>query len=250
MAEYIIQDTTLTEIADSIRAKTGKTDSIPVPDMRSQIDSIPSGDDETVKGFIERTLTSITVPDGITKLGDFAFYNFSNLKSVVLPNSVERIGGHTFQSCTYLEKIKLPDGILLLDMLAFYGCTNLMLSELPDTVKKIDHQCFQGCTKLNLKKLPNNLVELINGAFTNCSSLSISEIPAGVTYIAPYVFSNCTGLTKITFKGTPLNKFDSTAFNGCTNLTTINVPWAEGDIAGAPWGATNATINYNYTEEA
>lgn len=37
------------------------------------------------------------------------------------------------------------------------------------------------------------------------------------------------------------------AFEGCTNLITINVPWVEGAVANAPWGATNATINYNYT---
>lgn len=62
-----------------------------------------------------------------------------------------------------------------------------------------------------------------------------------------YAFMNCTGLTEITFKGTP-SRIDSTAFNGCTNLKTINVPWSEGAVANAPWGATNATINYNYTE--
>jgi hypothetical protein len=39
------------------------------------------------------------------------------------------------------------------------------------------------------------------------------------------------------------------AFSGCANITTINVPWAEGAVENAPWGATNATINYNYTGE-
>lgn len=40
---------------------------------------------------------------------------------------------------------------------------------------------------------------------------------------------------------------DSGAFSGCTNLTSIKVPWAEGAVANAPWGATNAAITYNYT---
>ena len=39
---------------------------------------------------------------------------------------------------------------------------------------------------------------------------------------------------------------DSTAFTGCDKLTTINVPWSEGEVANAPWGATNAVINYDY----
>lgn len=38
-------------------------------------------------------------------------------------------------------------------------------------------------------------------------------------------------------------------FSGCNNLKVINVPWAEGEVANAPWGATNATINYNYVAE-
>jgi len=50
----------------------------------------------------------------------------------------------------------------------------------------------------------------------------------------------------LTFNGTPTS-IASNAFGNCTNLRTINVPWAEGAVANAPWGATNATINYNYT---
>jgi hypothetical protein len=49
----------------------------------------------------------------------------------------------------------------------------------------------------------------------------------------------------LTFKGTPTS-ISTTAFGSCTNLKTINVPWAEGAVAGSPWGATAATINYNY----
>jgi hypothetical protein len=73
-------------------------------------------------------------------------------------------------------------------------------------------------------------------------------LPESITSIVSGAFNKCTGLTSITFKGTPTS-ISNTAFQNCTNLTTINVPWAEGAVASAPWGATNATINYNYTEE-
>ena len=63
-----------------------------------------------------------------------------------------------------------------------------------------------------------------------------------------FAFSNCTSLTSITFEGTP-SSIATMAFYECSNLKTINVPWAEGAVANAPWGATNATINYNYTGE-
>lgn len=89
------------------------------------------------------------------------------------------------------------------------------------------------------------------------------------TYIRPYMFRTCefktvtipnfieniytrafelnTMLTKVTFKGVPFG-IESDVFEYCHGLATINVPWSEGEVEGAPWGATNATINYNYTE--
>ena len=83
--------------------------------------------------------------------------------------------------------------------------------------------------------------------FADCTNLALTSLPDGLTSIGQYTFQNCTSLTSITFKGTPTT-IESTAFNGCTNLTDIKVPWAEGAVSGAPWGATNATITYNYTE--
>ena len=82
-------------------------------------------------------------------------------------------------------------------------------------------------------------------------NIDIISLPAEfkeITSIGDYAFSGCTNLQTITFKGKPTT-IGSTAFQNCSNLITINVPWAEGDVAGAPWGATNATINYNYTGE-
>ena len=66
--------------------------------------------------------------------------------------------------------------------------------------------------------------------------------------MAYYAFRDCTGLKQITFRST-VTSISTSAFSGCSNLTVINAPWAEGAVAGAPWGATNATINYNYTGE-
>ena len=83
-------------------------------------------------------------------------------------------------------------------------------------------------------------------AFYYCKNLAITSLPESLISIGTYAFYSCTSLTSITFKGTP-SSIMSSAFNGCTNLTDIKVPWAEGAVANAPWGATNATITYNYT---
>jgi hypothetical protein len=67
-----------------------------------------------------------------------------------------------------------------------------------------------------------------------------------VSSIGDSAFDGCTNLTSIRFLGTP-TKIATSAFSGCTNLKEIKVPWSEGAVANAPWGATNATVTYDYT---
>ena len=105
---------------------------------------------------------------------------------------------------------------------------------------------FYKCTNLSLISLPSGLTSIGEYAFGSCTNLALTSLPSGITSVGGNAFSRCTGLTSITFQGKP-NSIASNAFNGCTNLKTINVPWASGEVANAPWGATNATINYNYT---
>jgi hypothetical protein len=86
--------------------------------------------------------------------------------------------------------------------------------------------------------------EMDASSFKNKTTITEVVIPATVKGIEASVFVGCTGLTKATFKGKP-NEIPASVFSGCTNLTDIYVPWAEGALANAPWGATNATIHYN-----
>ena len=95
-------------------------------------------------------------------------------------------------------------------------------------------------------KLPESVTRIGSYAFYTSTNLALTELHEGVTRIGDYAFQYCTTLSSITFKGKP-SKVQSNSFGGCSKLLTINVPWAEGEVANAPWGATNATINYNYT---
>ena len=131
---------------------------------------------------------------------------------------------------------------------AFQHCSVLVSVSGISAITSIGNYAFSQCSNLALTSLPAGITSIGNNAFNSCGKLALTSMPAGITSIGSYSFSNCTGLTTITFEGTP-QSIDSHAFSGSTNLTTINVPWAEGAVAGAPWGATNATINYNYTPE-
>ena len=174
---------------------------------------------------IERKSDAVvtSLPAGITSIGDNVFYSYFDLALTSLPAGLTSIGGY-----------------------AFYQCTNLALTSLPAGLTSIGGYAFYKCSSLALTSLPAGLTSIGEFAFYGCSSLALTSLPAGLTSIGNYAFRDCTSLTQITFEGKP-NSIASKAFAYADDLTTINVPWAEGEVANAPWGATNATINYNYT---
>ena len=141
----------------------------------------------------------------------------------------------------------LPGDLTTIGYSAFSGCPNLALTSLPSGMTNIGSYAFQSCPKLALTSLPSGITRIGYYAFNGCRNLAITRLPPGITNIGFGVFANCTGLTSITFEGNP-KTIHSSAFNGCSNLTTIYVPWSQGQVANAPWGASKATIIYDYTE--
>lgn len=197
----------------------------PTSQYGTKISQISGGDDGSFKGVIERTAVNPTLPSNLTSIGAYAFYQNTSL---VLPS--------------------LPDGITSIGDYAFQSCTNLALTSLPSNLTSIGAYAFVNCPRLSLNSLPNGITSIGRNAFERCSIISLTRIPSSLTSIETDTFTYCFGLKELTFEGTP-NTLHSRAFYGCSYLTTINVPWAEGEVANAPWGATNATIVYNYSRE-
>ena len=193
-------------------------------------------------------ITALTLHDNITSIGGWAFDGCSNLTITELPANLRKIYTYAFSNCTSLALTSLPSGVDLIESRAFSGCKNLALTSLPDGVTDLGNaNAFYECNKLALTELPPNLTRVATNTFYRCYAIKIKVIPASVETLETQCFRECTGLTELTFKGTPTT-IDSNFLQGCTNITSIKVPWAEGAVAGAPWGATNATITYNYTE--
>ena len=159
---------------------------------------------------------------GYTKIRSYAFYSQPALQQIVLPENLVEIGTN-----------------------AFYGCSNLTLAELPDSITKIKSRAFENCNHTSFTKLPPMLTSLEPFAFRCPTTIDI--IPATVETVGNYAL--LTKNSTLTFMGTPTTISTTALSESKEYLTTINVPWAEGAVANAPWGATNATINYNYTGE-
>ena len=211
--------------------------------------SLPSGITSigvnAFQGCINLALTSL--PSGLTSISKFAFDECTNLALTSLPSGLTSIGNRAFANCKKITLTSLPSGLTSIGDEAFFQCPNLALTSLPSGLTSIGDYVFTTCPNLALTSLPSGITSIGVNAFFQCKKLALTSLPSGITSIGDYAFRKCTGLTSITFTGKPTT-ISSIAFEECTNLTTINVPWAEGEVANAPWGATNATINYNYTE--
>lgn len=123
----------------------------------------------------------------------------------------------------------------------------IKICNLPDTIKEISEFAFYSDQRLNLV-LPSDLEVIGEQAFRYCANLDIDTIPVKVKTIGARAFANCTKISTLTFLGKP-ESIESNAFSSDTNLTLIQVPWDVNEVDNAPWGASNATIVYNYQGE-
>jgi hypothetical protein len=162
-----------------------------------------------------------------------------------LPDGLTKIGNYAFETCGSLAITELPTSITSIGDYAFRNCINMTLDSLPTSITSIGSGAFNNCSKITITSIPEGVTKINNGAFGNCHGIREFTFPAGVKSVDNFSLSS-SNLSAVTFKGKPTT-IGSSAFYACFNPLTINVPWAEGEVANAPWGATNATINYNYT---
>ncbi len=95
--------------------------------------------------FLANThLTSITIPEGITRIKTSAFERCSALTTVTLPSTLTSIGIQAFYNCSSLTTINIPEGVTSIGRIAFLGCSSLTTVTLPSTLKTIDDNAFKG----------------------------------------------------------------------------------------------------------
>ena len=176
---------------------------------------------------------------------DENYYAWVKIKNQSSVSAKEPYVEEMYNSSGNLKDVKLH-GYNKIRGYAFSGCSNLALTELPSKLTEIGEYAFYGCSNLALTELPSGIVSIGGYAFSDCSSLALTELPSKLTEIGEYAFGNCSGLISLRFLGTP-KTISNTAFSTCNNLVSIKVPWSEGAVANAPWGATNATVTYDYT---
>ena len=171
------------------------------------------------------SLTSVTIPGSVTRIGVGAFAYCKSLTSVTIPNSVTSIRKGAFQGCTSLTSVTIPDSVTSIGEWAFYDCESLTSVTIPDSVTSISKSAFSGCKSLTSVTIPDSVTSIVDGVFNGCTSLTNVTIPDSVTSIGDWAFFGCTSLTSVTIPDSVTSIGDG-AFVSCTSLTGIWV--AEG----------------------
>lgn len=129
-----------------------------------------SGGEEVRSGRFsyDRELTSIVIPEGVTKIDSYAFYECENLSSVTIPEGVKEIGDSAFYGCSNLSSVTIPEGVDEIGDLAFYGCENLSSVTIPEGVEVIGDSAFYGCENLSSVTIPDSVKSIGDGAFSGC----------------------------------------------------------------------------------
>ncbi len=169
------------------------------------------------------SLASITIPDSVTSIGDSAFFDCGSLTRITIPESVTNIGESAFSWCSSLTSITIPDGVTSINFGTFSGCSNLTSITIPDGVTSIGGSAFSRCSSLTSIIIPDGVTSIGNYAFYRCSSLTSITIPDGVTSIDTYAFEGCSSLTSITIPDS-VTSIGDRIFYGCSNLTSIAIP--------------------------
>ena len=168
-------------------------------------------------------LTSVTIPNSVTSIGDSAFSYCYGLTSIVIPNNVTSIGDDAFERCERLTSVTIGSSVTTIGHNAFLGCHRLTSIAIPNSVTRIRSSAFQGCSGLTSVKIGNSVTIIENGAFFGCSSLLSITIPNSVTNIRREVFRCCRSLTSIIIPNSVMSIGDS-VFRDCDNLKEIIIP--------------------------
>lgn len=189
----------------------------------------------SVGGFKgNRTVTKVIVPDGVTEIQKYCFYNCVNLEEVDLPDSITSLGDNCFSDCINLSKINIPRGLKEMGYSVFYNTPSLTSAlTIPEGVEKIQESTFERCGVEEIN-LPNSLTFIGNNAFCKsglksivipkkvsrdsgwdllqgCKNLNLVDI-RGDIYISDGLFEDCPNLKSVICRNKDIIFFDSVSW--------------------------------------
>ena len=160
---------------------------------------------------------SVTIPSGVTKIGDSAFYQRNDIQQITIPKGVTEIGAGAFAQSHTIRQITIPEGVTVIDKSAFVNCMELYSIQLPSTLTTIGFGAFAD-SGLKSITIPSSASNLENGIFSNCYLLTDVVFSDGATKIGVGMFWGCDNLSNVTIPAS-VTSIEEDAFDLCDKMT-------------------------------
>lgn len=194
--------------------------------------SVPGS--EKVNAYLNNELIeNLVIPDGVEKIADCLFYNWSNLKSVTIPESVKSIGENAFCRCENLTNLTMSSGVENIGWGAFAICEKLRNINIPKSVEKIDNWAFSSCKGLVNVTIPEGVEYIGAKAFSGCENLIALTLPKTLTYVGEDAFGTTWSDSSGVLYGPTIRQLyieDITAYMNCTYSNTESLPLHNGGV--------------------
>ena len=197
-----------------------------------------SGDQVSPWKNINPKPTSLILEEGMTSIGEYAFYNCSTLSgNLIFPSTITNIGKYAFYNCNKLSgDLTIPNSVTSIGKTAFYGCSGLDgVLTISNNITAINEETFTNCYNLTGDLIiPDGVTYIGKKAFYNCNKLSGNLIiPSGVTSIETDTFYRCYALSgNLTIPGNVVS-IGTYAFQDCDGFTSLTIEEGVQTIAGS-----------------
>ena len=175
--------------------------------------------------YMNSSVKKVVIEDGVTSIGNWAFYKCTSLTTITIPDSVTSIGEAAFRGCSSLTSITIPDSVTSIGDAAFSHCSNLKSITIPDSITSIGKYAFCNCSSLTSITIPNSVTSIGESALAGCVNLTSITIPKSVTSIGSGVFDGCNNLTVYLESGSTLTSNDLGV-----NESKIGSYWVEDNL--------------------
>lgn len=228
---YKTTDNKKLELSFSKYKKHTFEDGIGIIEFNTNINTLPN-----VLFYDCKTLYNISIPNGVTEIGNSTFYGCASLSFEeeteaeitrglpvipVNPNKPLNPGeGIETNTPSKSINVKLPESITTIKPAAFYNCKSIKNIDLPNLIT-IENNAFFGCEDLESINYSKEIDSLGTYAFEGCKSLKSITIFDNIDYLPLGIFKDCESLEEINLDN--IKSIASDAFSGCLNIRNINL---------------------------